>query len=207
VAPGVLETVRCLVEKKLGGLSVLRSGESFDFSHLSCLKAEDLKTLLVDLGYEEVGQALSGADPQILRAFLARFIPAEALEIRKRISKEVALEVKRGAQRHLMSLSFESIPRDRFFLEIGLSVLIRALHSEDLRWAEAFCQKFSVAEGYQLKRLLQERKIRGGSGEEPIREMILARLGTLGGQGKIHRYWKEDQEMEATVIMGGASYG
>lgn len=201
VAPEIVAIVRSLIEKKLG-LTPLKSDESFSFSHLGTLKGEDLKALFRDLGIEEVGRAFRGVEPQVLRTFLSRFNLSEATEIRKRLkeSLEVSATERRAAQRHLLSLSFDHLPAERFFLEIGCSVFARALTSDEVSWAEGLSQKLTVGEGYRFKRLLQERQKVNREESDRVKEEVMKRLFVLAKQGKVKRYWKEETEIEPTVI-------
>ena len=201
VAAEVIALVQRLFEKQLGAAPTLKSDEIFSFRHLSCLKGDDLRALVRDLGMEEVVRALSGVEAQVLRAFLSRFPHREAQEIRRRVKEaEVSPEARLGAQRRILGLSFDQVAPERLFLEIGFSYLAHAVDTKEFGWAESLYRKFSVGEGYRLRRFLQERKGKGVQGEAGFKDFILARLAALARAGKIQRYWKDEREVEPTLI-------
>jgi hypothetical protein len=199
LSPQLVEIVRELVEKSLAVSLPQRAGEAFGFSHIAWMRDDDLRTFFRDLGLEEIRKAFAEVEPQIFRAFLARFSPAEAKEIRGRIEtgKAVSLEEKRAAQKHLVSLSLENgeLPPDALFREIGYSVFARALSPDDRDWAEWICQKLAPEDGYRLKRMVQERTAsQPETTLQERKEKILHRLSLLAQKGLIRRYWKEENE-------------
>ena len=116
------------------------------------------------------------------------------------VKESVSPEERREAQRHLMKVPLGSVSPEQFFLEIGFSIFSKALNLEETTWAEHLSQKFSKDLGYRLKRHLQERRCQKGMGDESLRELIFERLLSLAHQGRIKRYWKEDREIETTVV-------
>lgn len=207
VSPELVGHVRRLVERKLGVVSALKAEGLFSFSDLSCLKVEDLRALLKDVGIGLITKAFAGINPQIVRAFLARFVAADAAAIRERLQeeREISAEARRIAQGFLLSLTLGQIPSNQFLLEIGFSLLVQAFTPEELSAAETIYRKFSVAEGYPLRRFLQERRTAGGRADPVLREEILKRLRFLANCGKVRRYWKDEREVEPTVILPGES--
>lgn len=192
VAAPVLELVRDLIEKKFS--FVRPQGDSFGFVHVILMKPDDLRTLFRDLGVHEVRNAFQGVDPPILRAFLSRFPPKEASEIRNRIdlSDKVPEGRRREAQKHLASLALEKLPTDELMREIGYSVFARAILSEEESWADFICQKTAPEEGYRLKRMIQEGRGRiPQAKKEEKREEILGRIFVLAEKGMIRKYWKK----------------
>ncbi len=197
IAAEVIAVVERLIHKQLGAAPTLKSGGIFSFRHLSCLKGDDLRALVRELGMEEVVRALSGAEAPVLKAFLSRFPHREAQEIRRRVKEsEVSPEERLGAQRRILGLSFDQVAPERLFLEIGFSFLAHALEAKE--FGESLCRKFPVPEGYRLRRFLQERK--GAPAEAGFRDFIMARLAALARAGKIQRYWKDEREVEPTLI-------
>jgi flagellar FliG-like protein len=197
VAAPVAEIVRALAEKKLTFVvPVAGQGGAFSFPHLTVLKTDDLRTLFRDLGLEEIRKAFKDVEPQVLRAFLARFVPKMAREIRERIDHggSVAPEIRSEAQRHLISLPLEKLPVEDLFREIGYSSFAHALEVEDMAWADMVYHKLPPEEGYRLKRILQETvKRRAFSAVEARRQEILRRIASLAKSGAIRKYWKGDQ--------------
>ena len=198
VSPQVLEVVRQIIEKRFPISLKPPSDSSFTFAHIAWMKEGDLKTLFWDLGQEEIRRAMQGVSPAVLRAFLIRFSPQEAKEIKTRIEmgRPVSETVKREAQKHLMMIPLEQLPSAELFLEIGYSCFSSLLTHEDLSWADFICQKLPPAEGYRLRRRIQEEVPEvGKSAEDPAiiqekKDEILGRIKTLAGKGLIRRYWK-----------------
>lgn len=193
ISPPIAEIVRSLVEKKLA-LSVPRSeGASFSLPHAALMKTDDIRTLFRDLGLEEIRKAFTNVEPRVLKAFLARFSPAMAKEVRGRIDhgRAVTPEAKREAQGHLVSLPMEKLPLEEMLREIGYSALARALSPTDLPWAEMICQKLPPEEGYRLKRVFQDQVAgRPSMILEEKKSEILGRIFILAEKGLIRRYWK-----------------
>lgn len=194
VAPEIVEIVRHLVEKKLNIAPLPRLSGNFSFTHIALLRSEDLRIFFWDLGLEEIRRAFHDVDPQMFRAFLARFSTKEAKEIRERIESggKVTVEEKREAQRHLVSLTLEHLPSDALLREIGYSVFSRALFPAESAWVERICQKLSPTEGYRLKRVLQEPK--SVASPEQKREEIMKRLFSLAKSGLIRYYWRPEKQ-------------
>ncbi len=195
VSSQVSEIVRALAEKRLT-FSVPRQGGAFSFAHLTVLKTDDLRALFRDLGIEEIRKAFKDVEPQVLRAFLARFVPKMAREIRERIEHggSVPRDVHQEAQRHLVSLPLEKLPVEEIFREIGYSAFAYALEVEDRAWADMIYHKLPPEEGYRLKRVMQDTvKRRAFAAVEARRQEILARVAFLAKTGAIRKYWKEDK--------------
>lgn len=192
VAPQVAEIVRTLSEKKLR-FAIPNPGGAFSLPHLTLLKTDDLRTLFRDLGLEEIRKAFTGVEPQVLRAFLARFVPAMAREIRERIDRgsAIAPAARAAAQRHLVSVPLEKLPVEELFREIGYSAFAQALEVDDKPWADMLYHKLPPEEGYRLKRVMQDTvKHRPSSALEERRQEILGRVADLAQKGKIRKYWK-----------------
>jgi hypothetical protein len=192
VSAYVAEIVRTLAEKRLT-FTTPPQGGAFSFPHLTLLKTEDLRALFRDLGVEEIRKAFKDVEPQVLRAFLARFVPATAREIRERIDRggAVAYEARQDAQRHLVSLPLEKLSVEELFREIGYSAFAQGLEMEDRVWADMIYHKLPPEEGYRLKRVLQDTvKRRPFAAIEARRQEVLARVAHLAQTGGIRKYWK-----------------
>lgn len=189
----IAEIVREGVEKKFAYEIPEQAGSSFSLPHIGLMKADDLQTLLRDLGLEEIRKAFKDADPHVLKAFLTRFTPKVAKEIKERIEYggKVSSEVRQEAQRHLVTLPLEKLPVERLFVEIGYSVLARALIPTDFSWAELVYQKLSPDEGYRLKRTMHETaRNQSAAVAQERKNQILARISAITEKGLIRRYWK-----------------
>ncbi len=202
VAAQVIEILLHLLGEKLG-LVPLKADGSFSFSHLIHLKGEEFRTLIRDLGIEEIRRAFSGVENELLKAFLARFPLVDAAEIHRRLKGggELTLAERRKAQRHILSLNFDQLPSEKVFLEIGFSLFSQALQGNEFAWAERLCQKLPLVEGYHFKRYLQDRDPGETFRNSSPKDEILKRVIALAQEGKIHRYWKDEKEVEPTVIL------
>lgn len=192
VTPEVSEIVRTLSEKRLT-FAIPQQGGAFSLPHLTLLKTDDLRALFRELGLEEIRKAFTGVEPQVMRAFLARFVPAMAREIRERIDRGTAVspQDRNEAQRHLVSVPLEKLPVEELFREIGYSAFAQGLEMEDLAWASMIYHKLPPEEGYRLKRVMQDTvKRRPISLIEARRQEILGRVAELAQKGKIRKYWK-----------------
>ena len=193
VSNDINQIVRRVVEKSLPSASPASRKGSFSFPHIVVIKSDDLRSIFRDLGVEEIRKAFTNVEPRVLKAFLARFTPKMAKEIRDRIEygSAVSTEVKQEAQRYLVSLPLEKLPVEELFKEIGYSAFARALCVEDLSWSEMIYQKLPPEEGYRLKRVFQETvKRRSAQMVETKKSDILARIFVLAEKGMIRKYWK-----------------
>lgn len=196
VPSDIHQVIRRVVEKSLPSvrsMATLGGGASFSFPHLVVMKPDDLKTLFRDLGLEEIRKAFTNVEPRVLKAFIARFTPKMAKEIRDRIElgSSVTRETKQEAQRHLVSLPLEKLAVEDLFKEIGYAVLARAVSGNDEAWAELLYQKLPPEEGYRLKRAFQETvKRRNTQVVETKKSEILSRVFILAEKGLIRKYWK-----------------
>lgn len=189
----ISEIIREGVEKKFPHEIPEQTGSSFSLPHVCLMRTDDVKTLFRDLGLEEIRKAFKDADPHVLKAFLARFVPKIAKEIKERLEYggKVAAGVRQEAQKHLVTLPLEKLPVEGLFVEIGYSVFARALLPEDISWAEMIYQKLPPDEGYRLKRTLHETvAARPSAGIQEKKNQILARITALAEKGLIRRYWK-----------------
>ena len=193
VSREILDLVQSLLEEKLVPLAPVREGSSFTFQHILWMQVDDLHKLFRDLGQEEIRKAFTGVEPKVLRAFLGRFSPRDALEIRNGLATgaSVSPEIRREARHHIVSLPLEQISSEDIFEEIGYSVLARAIAPEELNWADLICKKMMPRQGYRLKRLLHE-----GVASRPVsvfearKNAVVRRLLSLAEKGIIRRYWK-----------------
>ena len=200
VRPEMIEILRQLIEKKLmSDLSFLppsHSGESFSFQHIVWMRSEDLRILLRDLGLEEIRKAFSQVDALTFRAFLSRFSPKEAAEIRERIERggSVSAEVRKESQMSLVTLPLEHLTAEQLLREIGYFCFAGALAVEETSWGEMVCQKLAPEEGHRLKKMIHN--LQGDLNAVRIRarkDEILERIFRLGAQGSTHRYWKKEK--------------
>lgn len=195
IDPELAEIVRNLIEKKWSFSREFHSRKSFSFSDIIRMKMEDLRVLFWDLGLEEIRKAFFDVDSKILRAFLVRFTPREAAEIRGRIEGEGSVSdgEKKEAQKNLVALPLEPLSSGSVLREIGYAVFARSLGQEEMECGELVCQKLSLEEGHRLKRLIHE--FQGKRPRHADQEEILRRVEALAEKGLIQRYWKETEEL------------
>ncbi len=194
VSEAVTEIVWKCLEKKFRVHEAAAQTGSFSFPHLVLFKGDDLRSLFTDLGLEEIRRAFHRVEPNVLRAFLSRFSPKEAQEIRSRIEggPSVAADLKKEAQAHLLAMPMEQLSSALLLREIGTSVFARALLPDDCEWVEKVWQKLPPEEGYRLKRIVQEAG-EGASVQDVIedrRDEIISRVFLLAKKGLIRYYWK-----------------
>ncbi len=200
VSSQIAEIVKEGVERKFAYNLPEAVDSSFSLPHVTLIKPDDLKTLFWDLGLEEIRKAFRDSDPNVLKAFLARFSPKMAKEIRDRIQYggAVPTDVHQEAQKHLVTLPLEKLPVERLFVEIGYSVFARALGPEDFEWAEIVYQKLPPEEGYRLKRVMTETvPAKSHPSLQTKKDLILGRIYHLVEKGQIRRYWKGSQKEKA----------
>lgn len=202
ISPEVLGVLRHLIEKKIGRAACFQKDQNFSFEHLATLKGEVLRTVLKDVGIDEICKAFHRLDPRIVRAFLARCSLSDARIVKERLSKKEVIsdEAKQEAQKHLLSLDLGQIPPESFFVDIGFSVFAKAIDSREFFWVEGCCTKLPLAEGYRLKRILHEKRVKNEKGDEKAKKKILSRVVMLARQGKIPSRWKDEREVESTDL-------
>lgn len=198
VAGEIVDLVRALLERRLG-LRLPPRGASFSFAHVAWMKGEDLRVLFRELGLGEIRRAFSGAERSRFRAFLSRFSPSQAREIRERIdgAGAVSKAAREQAQMHLVAISLPTLPPEELFREIGFSVFARAIEKGEEELVRLVCRRLCPEEGYRLLRLFKETE-RCPAEANGRKEEILRSVWSLGGRGKIGRYWHEEGEVEVT---------
>ncbi len=202
VSPALLDQVRLLIERKIRGDVPPASEGRFTFVHIASLKGEDLKTLLKDLGMDEVCRAFHGLNPSFIRALFSRCPLSDASEMNKRLQsgEEIPLEEKKKSQKHLLSLPLGQMSPEALFLEVGFSLFGRALNVAEIDFMRPLASRLPLAEGYRLLRALDERRISGVETDTAARKRIFRSLKALFRQEKIQRYWKDEEELETTSL-------
>lgn len=134
----------------------LGAEEFAQWNRYAQLTAESLTLLMREVGIEEMNLAFGKVHRTATRAILNRLDPHDAKELRRRLRQDnqYALELRREAQVHILSLEIEKIKAEDLTTEIGFSVLSRALGSAAAFLGSLFVYKLPPRQGYVLKRYL-----------------------------------------------------
>ncbi len=192
VSSAVADIVRSSIEKRFSFPETAPEG-AFSFSHIVLMKGDDLRALFRDLGLEEIRKAFHKVEPDVLRAFLTRFHPKLAREIRERIDHpgSVAPAARAEAQKHVVSLPLDRMPVEDILRDIGYSFFAQAVEETEVSWMQALCLRLAPEEGYRLKRFLRDYAGKRSQGAiASKREEILKRISILMEKGIVKRYWK-----------------
>lgn len=188
----LLDVLRRRVEKHFLPIPISHQITTFTFDNLYYLKIEELESLFHDLGMSELSLSLVHSSKQIVRIILNRFSIREAKEILKRIK---FYQVESGwflkdARYSVLELGKGEVGPARFFMELGLSAVAKALGLEEEKLTQALCQKMTPARAALLKRHWEEAK--GVANPEKLAKRqawILDHLRRLSVEEKIDSFW------------------
>lgn len=199
--PALRDQIRSLVEARLGVSGPIRVSGEFCLQHLVLMKEPDLRTLYRELGLREIAKAFSEVDPKVLKTFLSRFSVATVQEIRWRLEQAstVSAQERTQAQSQLVALSLNPVPTERFFDEIGCSVLARAIAPAEREAFEIIPLRMKPEEGYRFKRMMNENVIHP---DEVVRaqQQVLKAVMDLAEQGGIQKFWRQQEELTVDEI-------
>jgi flagellar motor switch protein FliG len=191
--PGpILEVIRQRLERHFLHMRICRSEERFGFEHLSYLKAEELETLIRDLGICELAIVFSGLSGKAMRTVYNRLDIKEARRLQSRMKElsDVSPQLFRQARNALLEIEGEHLGPQRMLTRLGLAALASAVGQECERVIRLIQQKLSPHDGYLLKRLANEMKPRGDGGvATERRDIILGLVASLAREERIDSVW------------------
>ena len=191
--PGpILEVIRQRFERHFLPMRICRSEEKFGFEHLYYLKAEELEALVRDLGISELAIVFSGLSGKAMRAVYNRLDLKEARRLQSRMGElgDVSPELFRQARNAVLEIEGQHLGPKLMLTRLGLAALASATGREYERVGRLIQQKLSPHDGYLLKRLADETKLRGDGGVAvERRDIVLGLVASLAREERIDSVW------------------
>ncbi|HPQ80123.1 MAG TPA: FliG C-terminal domain-containing protein [bacterium] len=192
VARPVLETIRRRFESHFLPMRVSRAVESPGFEHLYFLKVDELCELIREIGLTELAIALSGLQGKTLHAVFNRLPLKDAKRLQRRMREtgEVSPDLFRQARYTILEVEGDHVGPDRMLMRVGIAALASAMDREHGPLVKLVMQRMEPADGYLLKRSMDERRLRFSSKLASERQgMILEAVGRLAREGRIDPSW------------------
>jgi hypothetical protein len=192
VDPNVLGVIRRRFEKHFLPMRVSRQVEHPGFEHLHFLKGDELSELIRELGILELAIALSGMSSKALHMIYNRLELKDAKRLKRRIDglSGVSTELYRQARMNLLEIEGKHEGSDRMLTAVGLVALACAGGGDGNEALKLVMQKLAPADGYLLKRFMDQR---GKRSVRPIaherRDLVLKVIAEISSEGRINRQW------------------
>ncbi|MFA4873729.1 MAG: FliG C-terminal domain-containing protein [bacterium] len=193
VSRPVLDLIRRRFESHFLPMRISRSVASYGFEHLYFLKGDELTELIRETGLMELAIALSGMSAKTLHMIYNRLELRDAKRLQRRIKElpRISTDLYRQARMNLLEIEGRHEGSERMLASVGLAALASSAGVADERLIRLIQQKLPPADGYLLKRFVDERKLRTS---EPIaaerRKMIEDIVGGLAQEGRISPQWR-----------------
>lgn len=187
----VLEVIRRRFERHFQPMPVSRASDNLGFSNLYYLKGEELLEVIRELGLYELAIAFAGMGSKALHAIYNRLDLKDAKRLQRRIRelKDISPELHRQARYTVLEVEGKHMGPDKMLLRIGLAALANAMEDETGLNA-LLTQKLSPEEGYMLKRLIDERRMRKVNNTASERKnLILEVVAALASESRIDPFW------------------
>lgn len=204
VAGPVLEIIRGRFERHFEPMRVSRTGGQMGFEHLYYLRSEELEALIRAVGLTELAIALSGLSGKTLHVVFNRLDLKDAKRLQRRIRElgAVSPELFRQARSTILEVEGERLGPERMLMRVGLAALANAIEGHHASVTRLIMQRLDPADGYLLKRLIDERRARTHAAVAAERQaMILAQAAELACEGRIDAAWGQRFSSDAA---GGA---
>jgi hypothetical protein len=188
----ILEVIRQRFERHFLPMRICRSEDRFGFEHLYYLKGEELETLIRDLGISELAIVFSGLSGKAMRAVYNRLDLKEARRLQSRMKEldDVSPKLFRQARNALLEIEGSHLGPQRMLIRLGLAGLASAAGKEYDGVIRLIQQKLSPHDGYLLKRLTDEMKLRwDGDVAAERRDIVLGLVASLAREGRIDSVW------------------
>lgn len=187
----ILTVIRGIFERHFIPMHTSKNIKEFSFQNLYYLKAEELETLIKDLGIQELAMAIEGVEPRTLNVLLNRLTMKEATALKSRITalKSVDAALTKEAKYTILEMSLEEMDAPVLITEIGLNALAKAFSEDDLEILPLLRQKLSPRLGYILKRYIDLHRANPSSTSVLRQTVVLARLSALSQNGAIDEQW------------------
>lgn len=207
VPPEILDVIRRRFEKNFVPMRTSRDQEQFDFGNVYYLREHELNELFCDLGLTEMAIALSVMPTKVLRIIYNRLDVKDAKRLKARIRglSGISPTFFRQARSKLFQIEGEAMGPKQFLKALGLSAFAEAAaegHGEVVRMVQ---QKLDPADGYLLKRFVDERRMRPSPISQVERqELVLKAIASLAREGRIdgswQRFWPSYEVVPDTTV-------
>ena len=160
VRPEILEIIRRRFESRFLPMRITRAVTHPGFEYLYFLRIEELAELVRELGIHEMAMALAGMSSKALHMIFNRLDLKDAKRLQRRMKGVAGItpELHRQARFNLLEIEGCHEGSEKMLASVGLAALASAAGGEHTMLAKLVQQKLAPAEGYLLKRFLDERK-------------------------------------------------
>lgn len=206
VAAPVLSVIRRRFERHFESMPVSRASDKLGFSNLYYLKGEELLEVIRELGLYELAIAFAGMGSKALHAIYNRLDLKDAKRLQRRIRelKNVSPDLHRQARYTVLEAPGKHLGPDKMLSRIGLAALANAME-DDAGLKILLTQKLSPEEGYMLKRLIDERRMRKVKNVASERKnLILEVVAALARESRIDPFWAVFDPREEAPIEAGS---
>lgn len=194
VPPEILGVIRKRFEKHFMAMRISRSVEKLGFENLYYLKEAELDEMFRDIGLTEMAIALCAMPSKVLHIVYNRLDVKDAKRLQARIRElgGVSPELFGQARSTLLQIEGEGAGPKRMLRMIGLSVFAEAVDARHGDLVRMVQQKMDPRDGYLLKRLVDERRVRKSPVPMEDRQfMILNSVSLLAREGRIDEAWSQ----------------
>lgn len=189
----VLETIRRRFERHFLPMRASRSLARMGFEHLYYLKGAELEEVIRDAGLSELAIALAGMQGKTLHVVFNRLDLKDAKRLQRKIREtgSVSSELARQARYTILEVEGNHVGPERMLMRVGLAALASAMEREHGHLVRLLMQKLVPADGYLLKRSIDERRLRLNAVVAAERRAIIMNLvDELAAEGRIDPSWR-----------------
>lgn len=157
-----LQLLRKYFESKLPPLPIASKqvdAETLTFEHVMLLPCDRLLEFFKEIGLVEMAVAFHAVSRSAIRAILHRMNTHDACKLQQLIKDmaEPSQKSSNEAQLNIVSMDFNHISPDNFFLEVGMQFFSKALLPEQKLLAQSIQYKLPQEMGYLLRRYVDQR--------------------------------------------------
>jgi hypothetical protein len=192
VASPVLNVIRQRFESHFLPMRISRTESHYEFANLYYLRGEELEDVLRDIGLSELAIAFSGLSGRAMRAVYNRLDLKDAKRLQRRGDElsDVSPELFRQARYNVLEIEENRLGPKRMLMRLGLAALASTVDGANNRLVKLIQQKLPPHDGYFLKRLIDEKKVRRGADVSKERqEIVLQIVVALAREGRIDQMW------------------
>ncbi len=212
VAAPVLNVIRKRFESHFLPMRISRVESHYEFNQLYYLKGAELEVVFRDIGLTELAIAFSGLSGRAMKAVYNRLDLKDAKRLKSRNEElgEISPELFRQTRYNVLEIEDDRLGPKRMLMRLGLAAFASTVNANNERLVKLIQQKLSPHDGYFLKRLIDEKRVRRGADVVSQRQaIVLDIVVSLARAGRIDGIWVRFDpstiELEASSEGGAVS--
>ena len=189
----VLEMIRRRFERHFLPMRASRSLVRMGFEHLYYLKGGELEEVIRDAGLTELAIALAGMRGKALHVVFNRLDLKDAKRLQRKIRGmgDVSPALARQARTTILEVEGNHVGPERMLMRTGIAALASAVEREHAHLVRLLMQKLTPADGYLLKRSIDERRLRlSAAVAAERRALVMGLVDELAAEGRIDPSWR-----------------